>query len=332
MPSHPTFRSGQARGRIQEAAGRDERYDRRAFLRRSATAGIALAGAGVLLPMLDCSSSPKDPPSCGLGCAGDVDHLEASIGHPLRYQRIYHRAEPFPGPEEQAAWSAGRYPVSSFKTLRADGSPVPFADVMNGAADTQLLSLANAIRPSGSRPMLLLYFPEPEDDVADAPQDFAPAFRHVRDVMGDLGTGVKWAHTLSHPAYTEGLGDLYYPGDDYVDYITCDGYNWCPDAGHGTTKRTFSQLFTATNGFAEEKRKEWFVTEVGSWDDPAPGWSKASWIEGMGRTAKRWPALRGIMWFNHDLADGFLCDWRIEDTPTAVDAFGALASEPYFRG
>jgi hypothetical protein len=305
--------------------------DRRTFLRRSVVASVGVLSAPALAALAGCSNSGGDPPHCGLGAAGDVASLESAIGGRLSYQRIYHREDVFPGEEEQQAWTAGRVPVSSFKTLTADGSPIPFADVARGAADDHLRALADAIRPTGSRPMLLLYFPEPENDVGDAPHDFAPAFRRVRRVMGDLGGGITWGHTLSHGTYDAGDGDLYYPGDEFVDVITCDGYNWCPQAGHGTLKESFDALFTATEHFAGRKGKPWYVTEVGTWDDPSAGWSKAQWIEGMGRAAKRFPALRGIMWFNHDVDEGFLCDWRLEDEASAVDAFAALARDPYFR-
>jgi hypothetical protein len=307
-----------------------ERIDRRTFLRRSAAAGVALAGMGAAaVGAPSCSSDA--PASCGLGAAGDIAALESAIGQRLRYQRIYHQAETFPGAEERAAWLAGRIPVVSFKTVHPDGTPIPFADVVAGAADSELRRLAAFIRPDGSMPMVLLYFPEPEDDVGDRPQDFAPAFRRVRQVMVGLGTGVQWGHTLSHGTYDRGDGALYYPGDDYVDLITCDGYNWCPSAGHGTAKETFDHLFTATNHFAERRGKHWLATEVGTWDDPAPGWGKAAWIAAMGRAAKRWPSLKGILWFDHDVAEGFLCDWKLEDTPQAVEAFAHLAADPYFN-
>ena len=301
--------------------------DRRSFLRRAAAAAGAVALPAVL-DLAACSSS-SDPPHCGLGAAGDIARLEAAVGRRLTYQRIYHQEDLFPGEQERVAWAAGRIPVSSFKTLQPDGSPIPFGDVAAGAADDHLRALANAIRPTASRPMLLLYFAEPENDVGEAPADFAPAFRRVRTIMGTLGPGVRWGHTLSHGTYDAGDGELYYPGDEFVDVITCDGYNWCPDAGHGALQESFDALFTATNRFAERKGKLWYATEVGTWNDPTPGWSKAPWIQGMGRAAKRFPNLRGIMWFDHDVEEGFLCDWKISE-PDAVRSFAALARDPYF--
>ncbi len=303
--------------------------DRRTFLRRSAAAGAALTGVAGLVGSAGCSSGSA---TCGLGCAGDTGSLESAIGHRLRYERIYHRTELFPDAQEEAAWTARRIPVTSFKTLQDDGTAIPFAEVAAGAADDRLRSLADVIRPYGRRPMILIYFAEPEDDVGEAPEHFAPAFRRVRDVMGDLGPRVRWAHTLSHGTYDDGDGELYYPGDDYLDYIACDGYNWCPSAGHGTDKETFEQLFAITDQFAERRGKLWLATEVGTWDDPAPGWSKAEWIEQMGRTAKGWSGLRGIMWFEHDSDESTLCDWKIQERAGAIRAFAALARDPHFGG
>ena len=50
------------------------------------------------------------------------------------------------------------------------------------------------------------------------------------------------------------------------------------------------------------------------------------------RTARAWAGLRGIMWFEHDSDESTLCDWKIQDLPDAIQAFAALASDPYFGG
>ena len=117
---------------------------------------------------------------CGLGCAGDADAFDSQLGVPLQYERIFHQTESFPGPREDAAWAAGRVPVTSFKTLdaparrsRSQRSPQVRP---TGSSTPWLETLRTRVR----RDMVLIYFHEPEAEAGVNRVDFAAAFRHVR--------------------------------------------------------------------------------------------------------------------------------------------------------
>jgi hypothetical protein len=287
--------------------------------------GLGLTSA-VALPIIGaCSSQPARV--CGLGCAGDADVFAARLGAPLRYERIYHRTESFPGPLEAAAWAGGRIPVVSFKTLDAAGQPIPFASVAAGGADAQLDALARSLEVGLVGDIVLIYFHEPEEEAGAERADFAAAFRRVRarierGLSRAVRDRIRWAMCLTYAYYGDGSANEFYPGDDVVDVLAVDGYNWCPGSGHGSNATSFRELFADAEGFARDHDKTWLVTEVGTWDDPAPGQSKADWIGEAVPVVEEWSSLEAVLWFEHDA--GFRCDWSIGDDADALAAFRRL--------
>jgi hypothetical protein len=302
-----------------------ESLGRRALLAGGLRLGVGAASAAVLPRLVACSSDP--PEVCGLGCAGDADAFAARLGAPLQYERIYHQVEPFPGPSEVAAWAAGRIPVSSFKTLDAVGAPIPFAQVAEGLADAQLDAVARSLDEGVKDKLVLIYFHEPEEEAGQRPADFAAAFAHVRSrIEQTLGSTtrrrIRWAVCLTHAYYTNGSSTEYLPGNDVVDVLAVDGYNWCPGSGHGERRIDFRSLFEHAEAFARARGKPWLITEVGTWDDPEPGWSKADWIEDAASVIEGWPSLEAVMWFEHSA--GFACDWSLGSDEDALEAFKDL--------
>lgn len=284
-----------------------------------------MASASALSALAACTSRPAQV--CGLGCAGDAALLSHRLGAPLRSERIFHQVEPFPGPEEMAAWAARRVPVSSFKTLDASGAPIPFASVAAGAADLQLDTLSRSLNDGLRGDMVLIYFHEPEAEAGAARTDFAAAFRQVRSRVDQALTTaarerIRWAMCLTHSYYTDGSADLFYPGDDAVDLLAVDGYNWCPGSGHGGGPIAFRDLFTGALAFSRRHAKPWMITEVGTWNDPAPGRSKAEWIAAAVPAVKEWSSLEAVLWFEYNT--GFRCDWTIGEDADALAAFKRL--------
>jgi mannan endo-1,4-beta-mannosidase len=118
----------------------------------------------------------------------------------------------------------------------------------------------------------------------------------------------------------------YYPGHDYVDWVTCDGYN-----RGGSSWRPWSYTYgNAWDGrlsvYASYPEKPFMVSETGSCE---LGGDKGAWITRARNDIKAsFPRVKAFVWFNENKE----CDWRAESSTGALDAFRGLVEDPYFQG
>ncbi len=155
------------------------------------------------------------------------------------------------------------------------------------------------------------------------PEEFVTVWRHLYRMFGDAGaTAARWVwspYATSYPATAENAIARYYPGDDVVDVIGLDAYNW------GTAR-----LWSRWESFAELVRPAYEVVAALT-DKPVviaetasaeAGGDKAAWIRDVYRTlAAHYPRVEAVVWFNADKE----CDWRIESSPASLAAFCAAA-------
>jgi beta-mannanase len=73
------------------------------------------------------------------------------------------------------------------------------------------------------------------------------------------------------------------------------------------------------------KGKPMMIAEVGSAEQ---GGSKAAWVTDAEATIKKLPAFHA--WIHQQYTDG-TCDWRIDSSASALQAYRALAADPYFN-
>ncbi|WP_264011238.1 glycoside hydrolase family 26 protein [[Mycobacterium] manitobense] len=153
-------------------------------------------------------------------------------------------------------------------------------------------------------------------------EEFVSAWRHVHHLFQESGaTGVRWVWAPdAGPICSEPL-TAWYPGDEYVDVLGIDGYNW------GTTlpgSRWTAPTEIFGDGLAELRRlcdaKPILVTEVGCTE---AGGDKAEWIGELVRMMAGEPQVIGFIWFHHDKET----DWRLTSTTAAAAAMGASLSE-----
>jgi beta-mannanase len=144
--------------------------------------------------------------------------------------------------------------------------------------------------------------------------EYKAAWRYVHDKFACLGvTNVTWvwAPNVWYDGST-GLRKLY-PGDDYVDWIGVDGYNFGSTRDSGW--RTFDEVFDATLDRLTLFGKPLMLTETASTED---GGDKAGWIDDFfSQLDQRQTVIRGFVWFNIITTT----DWRIESSPEATTAF-----------
>ncbi|SEH51154.1 Glycosyl hydrolase family 26 [Mycolicibacterium rutilum] len=233
--------------------------------------------------------------------------------------------EDFFAPPPVAAMAVAAYcgadPVVSWEPWcwTDDRSPAVMQSLQSGALDEYVHRWADEIGEWG-RHTFIRFAHEFNGDwypwtpaCGTSPSAYTAAWRHVHDIFTARGVANVewvWAPTVG------GLGSLaqWYPGDDYVDVLGIDGYNWGtrltstrwiePDELFGAA---LSELRTVGTG------KPILVTEVGCAES---GGSKADWVHRFVEYLDAQPDVMGFVWFEHAKET----DWRIISSPESARA------------
>ncbi len=149
----------------------------------------------------------------------------------------------------------------------------------------------------------------------------AEAFRHIVKIFREENVeNVKWVWTTN--ASNQGSGTTLtgnYPGDEYVDYISIDGYNW-GKCQSWSSWQTFSQVFKRAYNALANIDKPLFIAEISSSE---LGGNKAEWITDMfEHFATDFSRVFAVMWFSQskEANEG---DWALNTSQEAVDAWKA---------
>jgi Glycosyl hydrolase family 26 len=135
------------------------------------------------------------------------------------------------------------------------------------------------------------------------------------------GDDVRFIWAVNHFSVGQGTSFMgTYPGDDYVDLVGIDGYNWGTKASWGW--QDFYAIFQ--DGLCTLERstsKPILIAEVGSSE---AGGDKARWISDLLANIEARERLRGFVWLNDEKyevqIDGRM-DWDLQSSPKALQAF-----------
>jgi hypothetical protein len=161
---------------------------------------------------------------------------------------------------------------------------------------------------------------------------FVVAWRHIVDIArGEGANNVRWVWAANIDADNPRLSPYatVYPGDDYVDWVGLDGFNW------GTSRITTSwrDISTTFRHSVDEVRamtaKPLMIAEMGSSE---LGGDKAAWItDGFAQILTDLPEVEAVIWFN-GIDPDWQVDWRVNSSTKSIDAFRAIATSDAFSG
>jgi hypothetical protein len=260
----------------------------------------------------------------------EMPYLERKVGRTFDLDHFYYRWDDgFPSPHDYEAKAAGRIPVMSWAALTRSGTPVKWSAIANGSQDAMIRRRADAFKAFGAKSMLVFHH-EPEDDLArfGSPSDYRAAWRRIVSIFRARGaTNAVFVWTMM--AYTFNPNgknpDDYYPGNDVIDWVAADGYNWY-GSNHVTNQpwRSSKEVFSSFQAWAKAKGKPGMIGETGSLEDPNNPQRKADWIREMGEVIKSWPHIKGFMYFQGQ-------GWHFDSSTAATNAFKALGKDPWFN-
>ena len=182
----------------------------------------------------------------------------------------------------------------------------------------------------------------------DKPDALKAAWRHLHSMFVRKGVShaVDWVWNANN-VDVDSHNDItrYYPGDDVVDWLSLDGYNWGSNYSFSSWKsfdETFSQQYVKM--VENYPGKPIMLAEVSSAEphnlpNPSKGQdgddsdayeSKDLWISDMmSRIKETYPAIKSIVWFNTNKE----LDWALNlDGNTGLAAYNNAVSDSYFAG
>ena len=237
------------------------------------------------------------------------------------------------GREQLVTWQPQDY------TLGTPDQPDYSLDaILSGRHDAYVRRYAQEIERSGVPIHLRLmhemnanFYPYGEGLNGNTPEKYKQAWVRVYDIFQQEGaSNVKWvwgphvglpSHDPTYPM------SAYYPGDEYVDWIALDGYNW--SEVRGKPWYSFEEVFGPSYEeiVAVAPAKPLMIAEYAS---DERGGDKAQWIRDVRSVVPaKFPKIKALVWFNND-QEGAL--WRIDSSPAALEAYQELVADPYFQG
>jgi beta-mannanase len=231
----------------------------------------------------------------------------------------------------QISWE----PIAKFSGA-IDPADYRLTSITNGEHDAELRRWARELRnfgyPVQFRPMCEMngdWNPWSGTANGNKRSDFVPAWRHIHDIFMQEGvTNVDWVWAPNRDGSSEDATETfnsYYPGDEYVDYIGINGYNW------GTMYSTptwvsfwqnLEEVFADSyDVYTDHTNKPIIFSEMASAD---VGGEREQWIkDSFEMMPARFPRVVSVIWFNLNKET----DWRIESSPAGLSAFQAATEK-----
>jgi hypothetical protein len=304
-------------------------------------AGLLVSSAFVLLSPRSASAVPLAPPvvpasgvlfgasvtpASGQTGAQAFAAFESSTGRALALDRSYSRwddAQPSAAVQDDAAH--GRTPLLSIRPQLASGAIISWAAVASGSQDSQIVRQATALRDTGL-PMIVIFHHEPEFSSGyGTAAEYVAAFRHYVAVFRSVGaTNVAFSVVLGTSTYTNPTA--WYPGDDVVDWIGADAYNFGACTSSLPPWRPFTQIAGAFYSWGSQRGKPLLLAEWGTADDPATPGRQADWLRDAAATMQGWPQLKAAAYFDRVGS----CNWRLSGDSLA--AFGQISRSGWANG
>lgn len=149
----------------------------------------------------------------------------------------------------------------------------------------------------------------------NTPEKVILAWRRMFDIFkGAPNISFAWTvNNVSVPDTPENQLENYYPGDEYVDIVGVDGFNF--GRPWQNPRQVFGDVLERLNVYD----KPIYILSTAT----AEGDRKADWIYDFEKELSDHPEVKGWVWFHIDKER----DWRVDSDPAALKAFQAIIPE-----
>lgn len=207
-------------------------------------------------------------------------------------------------------------------------------EIVAGQHDEWIRSQAEAVKDL-ERPLLLRWLWEMDGNrrrawVHSGP-DYVAAWNHVRGVFDEVGAeNAQFVWCPNEFLFWEGGDpDAWYPGDDNVDWICADGYNWSNTIDSDEWV-SLVDIFGDFVEWAAPRGKPIMIGETGV-GEAEPG-AKAAWLRDIPIVLREeLPEIDAVVYFDKDFRDAGHNDWRVDTSPESYDAWLEISNDPWLN-
>jgi hypothetical protein len=224
--------------------------------------------------------------------------------------------------EEAQDLAAGRIPMVTW----GDWGRTSANEINTGSEDALIREKANAIEALNG-PVLLRWAPEMAGGNYGSPQSYIDAWKRIRRLFAEEGaSNAIWVWCPTAWSFETGAAADYYPGDDQVDWIAADGYNWYPAKGPWKPLR---EIFQGFYRWGSATGKPLMIAATGTMEDPRRRWRKPRWFGDIVEFLKGRPAIKAFVYLHARSPKGY--DFSVDTSRRSRRAFRRMARRPYMK-
>ncbi len=271
------------------------------------------------------------------GRAVEVRDVELVTGATFDIIRMFVRwDDTFPSPDSQSLIEANRRLHLSIRPVDSSGAAIPWAELATAQPGEdrydELVQWIDRVVALGPGTYFTInHEPETADSRSNGTaDDFIAMWRRTVDLLRERGgTEIRTVWTMTNGAFSDGRASEWYPGDDVVDVIGADIYNWFTCQGTDRPWQELDALMAPALAFAQNREKPLALPEFGSVEDRSNLDRKADWIVNAERTLlvpDVAAAIEFVIWFDVTAPGGTWpdCVWDYDTSPASRDAFSHM--------
>lgn len=276
---------------------------------------------GVYLPGAPGNGSVLDGYASMVGRKPDIVMMYRSLEGPLLYSN-----------EIANLRERSETPLVTLEPY-AEGGMASFPEIAAGKYDSYFRREADAAKALGMTVLLRFAHEMNLPSMAWGPgkagntgASYVEAWRHIVTIFRQEGAdNVKWVWA-PNVDYGGRPFSQYFPGDEWVDYVGLDGYNW--GTSEGGSWQSFAEVFGSSYAtITQLSSKPVIITETASSET---GGSKAAWIEEafLRTVPQQMPRVQAVVWFDATKER----DWPIDTSQSSLNAYRNVVASTLYGG
>ena len=186
-----------------------------------------------------------------------------------------------------------------------NGNPFPLAEIAAGQHDRFIReSWAQIHQACPNKEILVRLMHEMNTKPGDAPwypwqgdpETYIAAWRRIVDIARKAAPNTRWIWALTKSSNSLQYAELYYPGDEWVNYVGVTMNQYWPS--NGRTWASFNETYGDVRSYLIPFGKPVLVAEVATGEGPTAD-SKAQFVAELLEAQTQFSEVFGIVWLNN---------------------------------